>query len=122
MSNSEFYSNSSPPQRLPEEVFWIDSAQLENGAWMDTGDVLKYADDLTQRSVGYVLAQTDDALILARSVSDWSVDESSEKAEGVLCIPLVCVLSRQKLEPSISDLPAVGAKGSSVSPESELQG
>lgn len=83
--------------REPWEVVWVDSAQLERGDWMTVEDAERYADDLEQTSVGYVVAETDVSLVLARSASRWVLD-SVEKVEGVLCIPKACIVSRHPLE------------------------
>lgn len=75
------------------EVLWLDSAQLESGDWMTTEYVKEKADDLEQRSVGFLIAETETTLVLARSLSEWKTD-SVEKVEGVLCIPKAAITKR----------------------------
>jgi hypothetical protein len=76
------------------EVLWLDSAQLDRGDWMVLDEIAPYADDLLQRSIGYVVADTETSLALARSISEWKTD-TVEKAEGVLCIPKVAIKERR---------------------------
>jgi len=60
---------------------------------MTLDEVSKYADDLRQRSLGFVVCETEVTLVLARSISEWELD-TVEKAEGVLCIPKACIIER----------------------------
>lgn len=87
--------------REPWEIVWLDSTQLERGDWVPIEDAVRHAEDLTQTSVGYVIADTATSVVLARSASQWVLD-SVEKVEGVLCIPKGCIVSRHPLERSVA--------------------
>lgn len=52
------------------EVEWVDSAVLEGGSWLDRHQLLENAtrERITCRTVAYLLAQTDEALVLVQSV------------------------------------------------------
>lgn len=52
-------------------------------------------DDVTCRTVGWLVAESETVLALARSISEWESAEADEKAEGVLLIPQVAVLERR---------------------------
>lgn len=80
------------------EVRWLDSAQLDNGAWIDRARIDEAVDDLEQRSAGYLVAETATSIVLARSLSEWR--DSDEKLEGVLAIPVVCVVERRVVVPA----------------------
>jgi hypothetical protein len=75
------------------EVLWLDSGQLENGDWLTIEFVRDNMDDLAQRSVGFLIAESDTTLVLARSISEW--EDMVEKVEGVLCIPKVSIIDRR---------------------------
>lgn len=79
------------------EITWLDSAQLEGGAWMNRGEIAASLDDLKQTTVGYVVAESEIGIAVARSLSVYAHPDVIEKAEGVLVIPKACVLSRVPL-------------------------
>lgn len=80
------------------EVVWLDSAQLDNGDWVHRERMLEVADDLSQRTVGYLVHEADLSIVVARSVSDWA--DSVEKLEGVLAIPRGCIVEQRVLVPA----------------------
>jgi hypothetical protein len=67
---------------------------------MTLEDAVTHGSDLMQTSVGYVIAETDESVVLARSASNWVLD-AVEKVEGVLCIPKGSIVSRHPLERSV---------------------
>lgn len=77
------------------EITWRDSVQLDGGDWTLTVDLELRAGDLLQRSAGYVVAETADALVLARSISEW-LEDAPEKVEGVLVVPKAAIVDRRR--------------------------
>ena len=77
------------PRRV--EVEWIDSA-----SWSSWRDVEWYVErakksEMLHRSCGYVLADNDDAIMLALSLTD-EEDERDRMATEVMLIPRVAVI------------------------------
>jgi len=81
-----------------EEIIWLDSSQLQEGAWMRRDTAIGMMDDTRQRSVGYVVEVSEVALLLARSVSAWEANDTHEMIEGALVIPLAAIVSRTELK------------------------
>lgn len=74
-------------------VRWLDSAQLDNGDWMTIERVTEALNDgFAQSSIGFLIADTTEVLIIARSVSEWK--DSEEKLEGVLAIPKAAIIEK----------------------------
>lgn len=74
-------------------VRWLDSAQLDGGDWVTIERVTEALNDgFAQCSIGFLVAENDEALVIARSVSEWK--ESAEKLEGVLAIPKAAITER----------------------------
>lgn len=80
------------------EILWLDSAQLDEGAWITRNRIEQAAADLFQRTVGYLVFDGPDVLVVARSVSDWT--DSEEKLEGVLVIPRACIAEQRVAVPA----------------------
>ena len=80
-----------------EEITWLDSTQLEGGSWMDVDVARKMMDDLLQRTVGFLVAESKMAVTVARSISEWSDPDTVEKVEGVLVIPKQTIVERRTL-------------------------
>lgn len=79
------------------EVEWIDSTMMNKGGWLHPEeDELPEAEDLIYRSVGFVLREDADVLVLALSVDSTGEDQ----ANGVLAIPKVAVRDRRTLRSS----------------------
>ena len=75
-------------------VRWLDSAQLENGDWVTIERITEALNDgFLQRSIGFLIAENDEVLVIARSVSEWR--ESMEKLEGVLAIPKAAITEKK---------------------------
>lgn len=77
---------------------WIDSA-----SWSSWRDVEWYAerakqDEMLHRSCGYVLADNEDGIMLALSLTD-EKDERDRMATEVMLIPRVAVLSVKEWKP-----------------------
>jgi hypothetical protein len=86
------------PARYPiEEILWLDSTQLEGGSWMDVDAARKMMDDLLQRTVGFLVAESTTSVTVARSISEWSDPDTVEKVEGVLVIPKRAIMERRTL-------------------------
>jgi lipocalin len=83
-----------PPRYPLVELLWVDSAQLDGGDWIPRARLDEaLADGLAHRSAGYLVADTADAVVLARSITEWQ--DSLEKLEGVLAIPAAAVFERR---------------------------
>ena len=54
-------------------------------------------DDLRQRTVGFVVEESEIAVLVARSVSDYEQTDTHEMVEGVLVIPKAAIVSRVPL-------------------------
>jgi len=54
-------------------------------------------DDLQQRTAGFVVAESEIAVLVARSMSDYEAD-THEMVEGVLVIPKAAIVSRSPLK------------------------
>lgn len=83
----------------PEEIVWLDSSQLEGGSWMRKDTAVGMMDDLRQRTVGLVVAETEIAVLVARSVSDYEQTDTHEMIEGALVIPKAAIVDRIPLQP-----------------------
>jgi hypothetical protein len=70
-------------------VAWIDSATLGDGGWMNRLDAISTA-SLAVRTVGFVVARTADAMVIAHSVD-------ADRVCGVIAIPHSAVLSVREL-------------------------
>jgi len=74
-------------------VRWLDSAQLEAGDWITIERVTEALNDgFAQSSIGFLIIENDEVLVIARSVSEWK--ESIEKLEGVLAIPKAAIIEK----------------------------
>lgn len=76
------------------EVFWVDSEHSSD--WSKLEDVLEeQSGSLECRSVGYLVADKEDRIILATSVSN---DEDTEESiSAYITIPKVSILSQKEL-------------------------
>lgn len=77
-------------RRRIEFVRWLDSASINGGLWVDP--VLISPDALTEeglecKSVGFVLDESEDALLICQSFSD-------DRVGAALSIPKKAILSR----------------------------
>lgn len=54
-------------------------------------------DDLRQRTVGFVVEESEIAVLVARSMSDYEQTDTHEMVEGVLVIPKAAIVSRSPL-------------------------
>lgn len=76
------------------ECIWVDSEH--NSDWSKLDDVLEeQSGSLECRSVGYLIADKDDRIILATSIS---ADESTEESvSAYITIPRVAIISIREL-------------------------
>lgn len=75
------------------EVEWLDS--MSEGRWMDTETAISRAtrEVMLHRSVGYLIHETDDLILLAGSRG-----ESSEHVSDTMQIPRVAILAVHDLK------------------------
>jgi len=86
---------------IPElvEILWVDSLVINHGEWCDweeTDDCLN-KDSMLHRSAGYVIKESDDALVMALSINydQSSVEEDSDRRYACTCvIPKRAILER----------------------------
>jgi hypothetical protein len=78
------------------EIEWLDSASWND--WRDVEWYVKKAtrEQLLHRSCGYVLADNEDAIMLALSLTD-DEDERDRMAAEVMLIPRVAILKVKEL-------------------------
>jgi hypothetical protein len=75
-----------PPFRI---VAWVDSASVNGGLWVTRDEInpdVMTNEGLTQRTVGWVLDESDEVLLLAQSVGP-------DRIGAVLAIPKAAILS-----------------------------
>lgn len=75
-------------------VQWVDSASVNHGLWTAHDEIdptVMTLDGLTQRTVGFVINESDDVLLLAQSVGD--------QLGAVLAIPKVAIRARSEVKP-----------------------
>lgn len=72
----------------PVEIKWVDSCS-RGMPWTDRDDLANLSPAVI-RSVGFVVAESDDSVTLAAHLSPHQV-------AGVMCIPRVAITSRRKL-------------------------
>lgn len=75
------------------EVTWLDSEQ--NASWEKLSDVLEDQGTLDCKSVGYLIADKEDRIILASSMS--SDEEYEEHISHYITIPRAAVVSIKEL-------------------------
>lgn len=76
-------------------IEWVDSAQRERWAWIDEFE--RGTEVLICRTVGWVLAETDEAVVVVSSISGEKNAELREAACGGMVIPKVAMVSRRVL-------------------------
>lgn len=70
-------------------VSWVDSASVNGGLWVTADEIdpaVLTIEGLTQETVGFVVDESDDVLLLAQSIGD--------RFGAVLAIPKVAILKR----------------------------
>jgi len=77
------------PERLRVEVEWVDS-QIIAGGWQEIGGILKTRKSVRCHSVGFILADDKDGIVLASSVN-------GENAYGTVVIPRGQIVKRRRL-------------------------
>lgn len=68
-------------------VSWVDSASVNGGLWISREEIdpdVMTLDGLTQHSVGFVINETDEVLLIAQSVGP-------DRLGAVLAIPKVAI-------------------------------
>lgn len=76
------------------ECIWLDSDH--HGDWEKLSDVLEDQEgNLECRSVGYLIADKEDRIILATSITN--DDETEEQVSYYISIPKVAILSQKEL-------------------------
>jgi hypothetical protein len=78
-------------------LVWVDSTQLEHGAWMDVEMITEQElakDALLQESVGYLVAESNAAVAIAasRNASLGIEDRNGTRFADVVVIPRQCVV------------------------------
>jgi hypothetical protein len=73
------------------EVKWIDSLILQHGEWMDRDDLDLSNENMRHSSVGYLVAESDDAICLASSHND-QPEEPINRISGGVVIPKVAII------------------------------
>jgi len=80
--------------KKPVRITWIDSATVGSGGWVDRNDIgtdCMSNEGLTQISVGWVIEESDDVLLIAQTTGGLMLG-------GVLAIPKLSILERKKLK------------------------
>lgn len=76
------------------EVNWVDSEH--HADWEKISDVIEeQSGSLGCRSVGYLISDTEDRIILATSVSE--DEETEEQVSAYITIPKICITSQKEL-------------------------
>ncbi len=80
------------------EVEWLDSMTLDHGGWGDIEDFgeATSVEAMTHRSCGYLISETEEAILLAQSL--YAQHGVQERAAGALVIPRRAVLSLKDLD------------------------
>ena len=79
------------------EVIWVDSMTYDDWRQLGELDEEMTVKGMLHRSVGILVRETDDAIALARSVSEFDHEKWAEKAEGCLLIPKPAIIDRRPL-------------------------
>jgi hypothetical protein len=97
-------ANNTGPYRFVR-VEWIDS--VERHQWLTVPEAVKDAtvDGLRQESIGYLIAENETALTLARDRSAWDPVEAEAKVGGIITIPKVAALSVSDLSDALKAKP-----------------
>ena len=82
-----------------ERLVWIDSMGLENGEWIRVRDLPPELEpaNLRVESVGYIVAETKEAVALAHSRSLWDETVATERVSNVMVVPRGAILKREPL-------------------------
>lgn len=76
------------------EIEWLDSLVIDGGLWIDADMIDEDdRDQMLHRSVGYLVSESDETLVLATSY----MCDQEQKIGGVNVIPKRCVLSIHEL-------------------------
>jgi hypothetical protein len=81
------------------ELLWIDSIAGATG-WSSVGSLLEEAADnyLVHRSVGYLVAETEQSVLLVSSFQEDAELDAERNVQGGTRIPKVAILLRRELE------------------------
>ncbi len=72
-----------------ELIEWVDSFGCSSG-WSEIQQINTYLKCIT---IGFVVSETDNTVSLANSIA-LETDDTKEQANGIMTIPLVCILKR----------------------------
>ena len=86
----------------PVRVDWLDSKQPVPG-WQWVSE-LEAPTPARCTSIGFLVGESDEALVLAQSLAD-ADDHEHTQAGGAMTIPRACVLNLSELAPSASSSP-----------------
>ena len=79
------------------EVEWLDSVSWSGWRARAEREAKATVDEQRHRSVGYVLADNEHGLMLARDLSDWPEDGEPQACADVLLIPRAVVVKVKEL-------------------------
>lgn len=86
-------------RRHPVHVIWVDSTTLAGDGWVDVDQpgLPTKNRDLRQETVGYVVRQTKDVLVLGHSRNAATEPNRHSRVMGIVCIPRRAILSITRL-------------------------
>jgi hypothetical protein len=77
-----------------EEIVWLDSQTLEGGGWIKVSDCEISENSMKHLSAGYVIKESDDAILIATNLNLPDTEEYQEIA-GATVIPKVAIVQRK---------------------------
>lgn len=77
-------------------VQWVDSCSPDGG-WTYSKQIVRDYDPSVVRSVGWLVRETDAALVLAPHVANPN-DADSEQVDGLMAIPKVAIVARVEMQ------------------------
>jgi hypothetical protein len=84
----------------PVRVSWLDSMTLDEGGWLDVGDVTDEdaltASGIRHESVGYLVAESDDVVAIAGARNDGDGPNHNTRVAGVILIPRCAIIDGPK--------------------------
>ncbi len=81
-----------------EYVRWVDSSAIRGKTWFDLADIVPDANAPDKcETVGFVIAESDESIMLTLSYIGVTPSRQNESVEPPLVIPKVAITHRQKL-------------------------
>ena len=80
-----------------EYVRWVDSSAIRGKTWFDLDDVKDSNEPDRCETVGFVIAESDESIMLTLSYIGAAGTRTNESVEPPLIIPKVAITHRQKL-------------------------